>query len=155
MSVSPARSAKALALAQHGALHPKPQAVRDPLFLQSEFFDPRDLVQVKYEMLRRVDADGQTITATAASFGLSRPTYYEARKALAREGLAGLLPRKRGPRGGHKMTREVTDFVQAAAREPMRPSVDVLVHRVRARFGLQVHPRTIERAMARRGKVLG
>jgi hypothetical protein len=30
------------------------QYIQDPSFIDSEFFDPRDLIQVRYEMLRRV-----------------------------------------------------------------------------------------------------
>lgn len=39
-------------------VNPRPEAVSDPLFAGSEFFDARDLVQVKYEMVRRVQIDG-------------------------------------------------------------------------------------------------
>lgn len=59
-------------------------------------FDPRDLVQVKYEMLRRVSAEGHSVVQSAKAFGLSRPSFYQAQAALQREGLAGLLAKKRG-----------------------------------------------------------
>jgi hypothetical protein len=39
-------------LRQQGTLNPRPQDVRHALFLDSDFFDPDDMVQVKYEMLR-------------------------------------------------------------------------------------------------------
>jgi len=45
-------------LRQYGALNRAAEAVRDEFFINHEFFDPRDLVQVKYEMLRRVRIDG-------------------------------------------------------------------------------------------------
>jgi hypothetical protein len=35
---------------------------------------PRDLVQVKYEMLRRVRVDGHSVSQSATGFGLSRPS---------------------------------------------------------------------------------
>jgi hypothetical protein len=60
-----ARTSKAAALRQRGSLNPRPQAVRDPLFATTEFFDARDLVQVKYEMVRRVQADGQAVSQSA------------------------------------------------------------------------------------------
>ena len=82
------------------------------LFRQYDFFDSPDLLQVKYEMLRRVEAEAHSVTATAAAFGLSRPSFYEARTAWQREGLAGLLPKKRGPRRGHKLTPEVVAFLE-------------------------------------------
>ena len=43
--------AKTRSLKQHGCLNPHAERVRDELFLSNAFFDPRDLVQVRYEML--------------------------------------------------------------------------------------------------------
>ena len=45
---------KTESLKKYGALNPHPQKVVETAFSDSaiEFFDPRDLVQVKYEMLR-------------------------------------------------------------------------------------------------------
>ena len=89
---------KETALAAARCLNPHPEQVRDPEFLASEFFDARDVVQVKYEMVRKVKADGAPVTAAAAAFGYSRPSYYEAAAALERSGLEGLVPARPGPR---------------------------------------------------------
>src|SRR5918999_5907506 len=94
---SPRRDAKAEALRATGALHPHPETVRDPLFGSHDFFDPRNLVQVKYEMLRRVDVGGPPVARTADAFGVSRPTFYQTQTAFTQRGLAGLVPQKRGP----------------------------------------------------------
>jgi transposase len=144
--------AKARALRARGALNPRPRAVTDPLFVTQEFFDPRDRVQVKYEMLRRVHADGQSVRAASAAFGFSRPSFYQAQASLARDGLSGLVPKKRGPHGGHKVTADVVAFLRErmAGEEALRTSG--LVHLVRERFALRVHPRSIERALAREEK---
>lgn len=90
--------AKEAALAESRTLNPRPEAVHDEQFAASEFFDARDLVQVKYEMVRRVRVDGAPVTAAAAAFGFSRPSYYEAATAVDRDGLGGLVPAKPGPR---------------------------------------------------------
>ena len=57
------------ALREARALNPRPEAVTDSAFAESQFLDPRDLVQVRYEMVRRVRAEGETVSAAAASFG--------------------------------------------------------------------------------------
>jgi hypothetical protein len=54
MPKTPNAEPKTQALRQSGTFNPRPQDVRDELFQEKEFFDARDLVQVKYEMLRRV-----------------------------------------------------------------------------------------------------
>jgi transposase len=143
---------KPAALRLHGSLNPHPERVRDPLFAAADFFDARDLVQVKYEMVRRVRVDGHPVSRGAAAFGFSRPVLYQAQAAVARGGLAALAPKKPGPRRAHKLSVEVVDFLQQQRAEeaPLRPAE--LARRVRARFGRRVHPRSVERALARRGK---
>ena len=62
-------------LKQYGALNPHPEKITEELFLDSmlDFFDPRDLIQVKYEMLRAVDKEGRPAKEAAKAFGFSRP----------------------------------------------------------------------------------
>jgi transposase len=146
------RDPKADALRSAGALHPRPAAVHDELFADSDFFDRRDLVQVRYEMVRRVRTDGRPIAETATRFGVSRPTYYKLSVAFEREGIAGLLPRKRGPKGGHKLSAEVLDALRAARSEDPGAKTASLVELAQRRFGVAVHPRTVERALKRREK---
>jgi hypothetical protein len=133
-------------------LHRRPEEVTDPLFQEGDFFDPRDLVQVKYEMLRRVRVDRQSVTRTAPAFGFSRPTFYEARAGFGREGLPGLIPKKRGPRGAHKLTDDVVRFLEASLREDSSLPARALAQRVEDRFGVRIHPRTITRRLAAREK---
>ena len=143
-------SRKVESLQEHGALHPRPQDVTDPLFRESPFFDARDLVQVKYEMLRRVRIDERQISGTAASFGLSRPSFYAARDAFEKEGLPGLLPQKRGPRGAHKLTDEVLAVLAAErTEEGAVPAATALAKILTERFGITAHPRSIERSLQR------
>ena len=59
-----------MALQQHGTLNPRPQDVRHPLFQDSDFFDPSDLLQVKYEMLRQVHVDKRAVSRTANNLGV-------------------------------------------------------------------------------------
>jgi transposase len=146
------RDPKAEALAQHGALNPRPEAVRDPLFATNPFFDARDLVQVRYEMVRRHQADGVAIADVAATFGVSRPTYYKAQNALQSVGLAGLLPGKRGPKGGHKVSAEVIAFVGELKTENPALTTAQYLHAIEEHFGVKVHRRSLERALARKKK---
>lgn len=139
-------------LEQHDSLNRRPETVRDPLFAEHDFFDPQDLVQVKYEMLRRVRVEGEPVSVTAARFGFSRPSFYAARERFESEGLAGIVPRRSGPHAGHKLSEEVVDFLEEVLAEAPSTRPSQLVERVQQRFGLQVHPRSIERALQRRRK---
>jgi transposase len=148
----PRRDPKVEALRAHGALHRRPQQVRDPLFGAHEFFDARDLVQVKYEMVRRVEVDGHSVAQTAEAFGCSRPTFYQAQTAFKAQGLPGLVPRKRGPRGAHKLDEAVMAFVRALRADDPALTTPALLDHIRRRFGLAVHRRTLERAVRREEK---
>ena len=143
---------KVVALRQCGCLNPRPQRVADQPFISSDFFDPRDLVQVKYEMVRRVRVDGETISRSATSFGFSRPSFYLAQAAIERGGLAALVPQKPGPRRSHKLGREVVDFLRRELSEAPLLDSSELARRVQGHFGRKVHPRSVERALARHEK---
>ena len=147
MAKPPRADPKSKALREHGCLNRQPDKVTDPLFSQDVFFDRRDVVQVKYEMLRRVSADQRSVSAAAASFGFSRPSFYQARDSFTQHGLAGLVPRKRGPRGRHKLTGKIMRFIEKARAKDDSLGGRRLADLVRQRWRISIHPRTIERAV--------
>lgn len=144
--------AKREALREHHALHSRPDDVTDELFLTHEFFDPRDLVQVKYEMLRRVQADHLSVSQAAETFGFSRPTFYHILAAFQEAGMPGLIAKRRGPKTAHKLSDEVLDYLEQLRALDQALRAGELSERVLKKFGLSVHPRSIERALLRRRK---
>jgi transposase len=146
------KSSKTRALQEHGTLNPRPQAVQDPLFQEGQangFFDPQDLVQVKYEMLRRVRVDAQSVTAAAGTYGFSRVAFYQILAAFEKDGLPGLVPKRRGPKHAHKLTAPVLEFLDQQRAQDPKLRAPELARRVQKHWGLAVHPRSIERALAR------
>lgn len=141
---------KACALRGERALHPHPEAVEDENFRTHEFFDPRDLVQVRYEMLRRHRVEGRAVTDVARAFGVSRQAFYKTDSAFERKGVPGLLPRRRGPKRAHKCTDEILDFAEQWS-APAETG-ETVGEAVRSRFGITINDRSIERALARRKK---
>ena len=139
-------------LAASGTLHPTPEKVQDHLFLSHAFFDPDDALQVKYEMLRRVARAGHSVTQATKDFGFSRRHFYDLQHQFAAQGFQGLVPKKRGPKGAHKLTDDVVDFLDKAREEIPCPKAAELARRVHSRFGLSVHPRSIEKALTRKKK---
>jgi transposase len=140
------------ALRESGTLNPHPAGVADETFRTHAFFDARDLIQVKYEMLRRVRVERTPVTRATEAFGVSRPTFYQAQAAFEQAGLGGLVPRKRGRRRAHKLTPAVMAYVQTARAGEPPPSTAALVQQIAERFGVTVHPRSLERALAREEK---
>jgi transposase len=145
--------AKAAALRRHHALNLRPDVVADPAFTAGNpFFDARDLVQVKYEMLRRVFHEEHSVTDAARAFGFSRPSYYQTQAAFTRGGLPGLLPQRPGPRRAHKLSEAAMAVLETALGEDPGLRAAQLVSLLQERLGILVHPRSVERALARHSK---
>jgi len=143
---------KTMELKRTGTLNPRPHSVSDTMFKENPFFDSRDLLQVRYEMLRRHSMEGVSIVDVAAKFGVSRPTVYQAQAAFRQAGLSGLLPKHRGPKEGHKLSAEVIEYVQTLrAVEPGLTTV-ACVQAVQEKFGITVHRRSLERALLSKKK---
>ena len=145
--------AKTATLRRSGTLHPHPEAVHDEAFAAgAEFFDRRDRLQVRYEMLRRHRVDGRPVTEVATTFGVSRQAFYITERAFQSDGLAGLLPRPRGPQRPHKCTDAILDFVERWRRTPGAQTETTAAEAVARHFGVAIHPRSLDRALARRKK---
>lgn len=149
MARRPRVDPKVEALRAERSLNPRPEAVTDELFAASEFCDPRDLVQVKYEMVRRAQVDGDMVSGAAAAFGFSRPSFYEAQAALEVGGLPALVPARPGPRRAHKLTPEIVAFAEEFLAGDASRRAGEAAAAIAERFGVVVHPRSVERALTR------
>lgn len=138
---------KLVALKATSTLNRNPQAIIDPQFRGGGFFDPRDLVQARYEMVRRHRVEGVPVAMTAGLFGVSLPTAYQAHAAFEAAGIAGLLPKRRGPRQGHKLTPEVVAHLERRRRERPDWRTGDLQADLQRTFGLTVHRRSLERML--------
>src|ERR1700685_2314224 len=143
---------KTLELKRTGTLNPRPHSVSDTLFKESPFFDSRDLLQVRYEMLRRHSMEGVSIVDVAAKFGVSRPTVYQAQAAFQQAGLGGLLPKPPGPQERHQLAAVVIEYARTlrTAEPDMTPVA--CVQAIQERFGITVHRRSLERALVSKKK---
>ena len=152
MKAKKGNTAKKETLKQNGTLNKNADKVVDPKFRNIAFFDPNDLLQVKYEMLRSSQKDGAGVLKASKTFGFSRITFYKTEKAFKKSGLAGLLPCRKGPRRAHKLSGEVMEFVsQLIERKPDIKSSGIK-EEIKDRFNLSVHKRSIERAILRSKK---
>jgi transposase len=145
---------KTESLKKYGAFNPHPQKVVEETFSDSEleFFDPRDLVQVKYEMLRAVEKEGRSVKHASEAYGFSRPAFYQAQSQFKQGGVTGLVKKRPGPKSAHKLTADILAFIEQKLEEGKPLRARRLVPLIKEKFGKDVHPRSIERAVARRKK---
>jgi transposase len=144
--------AKIEALKKQRSLYSKAKSVKDPDFCVDEFFDPNDLIQVKYEMLRRVEKDEMTVTKAVSAFGFSRLSFYRIQSKFKQMGLAGLIPSPRGPKNAHKLSEKIMDFIEDEMKKDKSIRARGLQPLIEKKFKIQIHPRSIERAITRKKK---
>jgi transposase len=140
-------------LKEQGTFNRRSGKIKEPMFQSNPFFDPHDLAQVKYEMVRQVTNDGKTVSEAATVFGLSRPTFYQAKAALEREGVLGLAPQKTGPKNRHKLTAEIMDFIESRLVKDESIGLGELAEQVHQKFSVKVHQRSIDRALVAKKKI--
>ena len=129
----------------NGTFNENSGAVHAEEFAHGVFFDPHDAVQVKYEMVRSVVRDELSATEASARYGFSRQTLYNCKRVVEREGIAGLVPKKRGPKDGHKLNADAKRFVDGyLAEHPDAGNAEVALA-LEAGTGVGVNPRTIGR----------
>jgi transposase len=145
---------KTESLKKYGALNPHPHKVAEKMFSDSalEFFDPRDLVQVKYEMLRAVEKESRSVKQASEAFGFSRPAFYQAQSQFKQEGVTGLVKKRPGPKSAHKLTDDILAFIEKNVTEGNPLRARKLAPLIKEKFGKDVHPRSIERAVKRKKK---
>jgi len=148
-----AASVRYRAVEQAGLLHPSPEAVVvEPFRSHPPFFARFDKVQVKYEMLRAHVLDGQSASAAASAHGYSRAAFYLVQAAFERSGMVGLLDERPGRRGPLRLSPEVLAFLEARRREVPEASGAQLAREVEAALGVKLRRRTVEKALAGRGR---
>jgi len=155
--VGHAKRSKLTRLRQAGLLHPHPDRVRDPVFLdQPDFFDSHDLLQVHYELLRAHLIAGDKVAGVCRRFGVSRQTFYNLQARFLERGSSGLLPGRPGPKGPSKLSHEVASFAEKELAGDEDISGALLASRIDAQLDVSLHKRTVEKLLkALRGKKTG
>lgn len=147
-----AHDPKESALKADRSLNPHPERVRSKAFKNNPFFDSRDMVQIKYEMLREVEHDGTSVSRAAEEFGFSRPFFYQAKADFEAGGIPGLAGQKRGPKRAHKISGEVLAYIESETTRTGKLDAVSLSASIEQKFKVKIHPRSIERALERKKK---
>lgn len=133
-------------LKKAGLFNSDQERVKDPLFLEhTNFFDPCDNLQIRYEMLRSHLMESDSVVGICRRFGISRQSFYTLEEKFKKEGTAGLLPKRPGPQGPSKITAEVLEFVLQCLQADQEISIIEIKSQIQQKFGVSLHRRTIEK----------
>ncbi len=132
-------------LEQEGLLNPKPQRIAHPLFETIDFFDPLDLPQVRYEMIRAARAEKNTVAEACKLFGFSREYFYKLERAFMARGYVALLGSTMGRRPIIALNQEVVNFIVHRKIEEPKLSGENLRQEIQRLYNVDCSRRTVER----------
>jgi transposase len=139
-------------LVENGTFNRNYGKVQEERFTSDAFYDPQDIVQVKYEMLRTANETQRSIEEIAGKFGFSRAAFYKIKTSYNAEGVSAFVPDKSGPKNALKLTSEHQKFINDyLERNPDASSGSIAAILYEER-GLRVSKRTIERYRSGQGK---
>ena len=137
-------------LKENGTYNKNESNVKSELFKINPFFDSRDLVQVKYEMIRCVEKDGVSVKTASELYGFSRVSFYKIREYFNKYGFEGLFNQKRGPHGSYKLSDEAIEFIYLTQNNTPEISNAEICEIIFSKYNIRVHPRTISRIIKKK-----
>lgn len=138
-------------LDSEGLLNPRPERVADRLFQEVEFFDPLDLPQVRYEMLRRARVENRSVTEACRQFGFSREYFYRLERAFMERGYVALLGSPMGRRPLLALNQEIVNFIVHRKIENPKLSGEDLHKEILHLYKISCSRRTVERIIEKLG----
>lgn len=140
---------KADFLRREGLINPKPERVVHPLFRGRDFFDPLDLPQVRYEMLRIARVEDIAVKEACQLFGFSREYFYQLERDFMGRGYAALLGSTRGRRPLIALNQEIVNFIVHRKMADPHLTGEELRNELRSAYEVDCSRRTVERVLER------
>ncbi len=138
-------------LEKEGLLNPKPERISHPLFKTLDFFDPLDLPQVRYELIRAARAEKISVVQTCNLFGFSREYFYKLERAFMARGYVALLGSTMGRRPIIALNQEVVNFIVHRKIEEPKLSGENLRKEIQQLYNVHCSRRTVERIVEKLG----
>ncbi len=132
-------------LRKEGLLNPRPERVTHPLFETNDFFDPLDLPQVRYEMLRAARVDKVSVAEACRLLGLSREYFYRLERKFLGRGYVALLGSPNGRPPLLALNQEILCFIVSRKLEQPQLSGEQLRREILQLHKVDCSRRTVER----------
>jgi len=139
-------------LLENGTYNKNHNKVIEQRFVDDDFYDPQDLAQVKYEMLRTVRESEKSIEEVTKRFGFSRSGFYKIKNSFEKSGISSFVSNKTGPQNARKLTKEYQQFIDNYLFENPNTSSENITAVLKLEKGLVISKRTIERYRNRKSR---
>ncbi len=138
-------------LKKEGILNPNPERVLCPKFENVDFFDPLDLPQVRYEMLRSARIGNASVAEACRQFGFSREYFYRLERSFNERGYVSLLGSRKGRRPVVALNQEIVNYIAHRKMEEPGLSGERLRGEIYRHYKVECSRRTVERIVERLG----
>ena len=138
-------------LKKEGILNLKPDRILCKKFQTLDFFDPLDLPQVRYEMLRSARVDNTSVAGACRKFGFSREYFYRLERGFRERGYASLLASRKGRRPIIALNQEIVNFIAHRKIEEPNVSGESLRKEILRLYKVDCSRRTVERIVEQLG----
>lgn len=138
-------------LRSEGLLNSRPERVTHPLFESVPFFDPLDLPQVRYELLRAARAENLPVAQACRLLGFSREYFYRLERTFMKRGYVALIGAPRGRRPLLALNPEILTFIVHRKLEQPQLSGEQLRKEILQRYKVACSRRTVERIIEKVG----
>lgn len=138
-------------LRSEGLLNPRAERVDHPLFRDTEFFDPLDLSQVRYEMLRYARGENSPVAEACRLFAYSREYFYQLERDFKERGLVALMAGPRGRRPILALNQEIVNFIVHRKIENPGLSGEALREEILRFYRVNCSSRTVNRVIEKLG----
>lgn len=132
-------------------LNPKPDRILCKRFQTIDFFDPLDLPQVRYEMLRSARVENIPVVEACRNFGFSREYFYRLERGFMERGYASLLGSRKGRRPVIALSQEIVNFIVHRKIEEPNISGESLRTEILRLYKVSCSRRTVERIVEELG----
>lgn len=132
-------------LKEQGLLNPNPRRVSDPQFHQAGFFDPLDLPQVRYEMLRAARVGKSAVSEACKQYGFSREYFYKLERSFIERGYVALLGTSMGRPPLLALNQDIINFIIHEKLRIPSLSAEQLREKILQGFKVDSSRRTVER----------
>ena len=127
--------------------------INDPIFQRSGIMDPRDLLLVRFELVRSLELDGKPIEEVCSQYGISPCTARRYVRDMKERGLIALVPEKRGPNGPSVMTDEIANYIDKYLTDHPKASAGKVYQSLVDAKKVTIGKRTVERYISsKKGK---
>lgn len=138
-------------LKESNTYNPKCDKVTACDFIENEVMDSRDLLQVRYEIVRAIEYDNKPVKEICSEFGVSASTARRYVRNLKEGGLIALVPEQKGPSGPTKLSKDAADFIDTYLKNNPKASGGKVHNALENRLHPGISKRTVERYLSKKG----